>query len=168
LQKIGRMKSELVRARIEIAGPLAVIDGAVEQAGDGAGAAGVAVPSGPLRAYFQQALIDHRCLFVQPGIAEYPSAQIGDFFCLRLRPESDAGIRDRFVAFALMKQRLAEPAAVHCPFMLATSTFHETGEISIRETAAGGKRGGTGADRGVGYLFSVDHLRYSRGCGLPS
>src|SRR5262249_55596065 len=73
--------------------------------------------------------------------------------------EGNAGVDDRLVAISAMKQCLAETAAEHCPFVLANGRVHQIAEASVRGAAVGNQGSGTGADRGIGYLFSVDQLR---------
>src|SRR6516225_10724996 len=102
--------------RIEIAGLRAVRDGALELPGCGKRAACVTMSRRPVRPDCEQTLVGRRRRFMFPSIAEHPSAQIGDFFSLRLQIECVACALDRGIATPLVVQRLAQltidPAAL--------------------------------------------------------
>jgi len=68
------MKGKLKRIRIEVAGSAAMENRTIDPSYDSKGAARVAMPFGPMRTDFQQALVRRRSLFVSTAITEYPRA----------------------------------------------------------------------------------------------
>jgi hypothetical protein len=128
------MNRELGRIRIELARPGSVVDGAVDIAGSGEGATGVAVTLRPTRSAFDQALVSGGGFVMTAAIAEQPRAKVGDRLLPRLQLQGSAGAVDRILVLPAIKKSLPEPAIKGCAFVVGELAFEQI-EAARRQLA---------------------------------
>jgi len=80
-----------------------VCNSCIETPGCGKGATCVTMSRRPLGPHQQEPLIGGCRLFVFPAIAEYPGAEIRDFFVFRLQVEGAAGALGCVIAASLVE-----------------------------------------------------------------
>jgi hypothetical protein len=137
LAEAGGMDGEFKRIGGELAGSAGMENCAIELSGGGKRAARVTVAFGPSGTDFQQSLIGRRGFLVTPGIAEYPSTEIGYFFLNGPQLEGDMGAFGGMLAPSPVQQGLAEPAIKDGEFLLRKFALSEIESAALDEIGGG-------------------------------